>query len=238
MNFVVGKHLPVWLLAAEYLDLYHLHPTSFAHAKAHMFKLLHHILQLDDNVHLREAVTQASYVEDFRGILDQIRKKYDTCDNCNVEMEITTLPVPVYMSQPHFRKDRLAKNNSSGDDQSADELEKKKRPFHLLVEGDEQQLSKNMIRKILKKQRREAKEEPKNKCKQEKVRLELCIKCSNPRGLTCNWQLCKPCCKLKREANPGTTCDNHSRRARAKGVPLSECSSEELRVTSLDQSSS
>ena len=216
----VGKHLPVWVVASEYLDLYDLHPTCFAHAKAHMFKLLHHILQLEENVHLRDAVTQTSYVEEFRGILDQIKKKYDSCTGCPFEMEMTTLPVPVYMSQPHFRKDRLAKQESSHEKANinvTNDSEKKKRPFDHVIQGDEQ-VSKNMLRKLLKKQRRESKEP--GKCRQEKVRLELCIKCSNPRGMTCNWQLCKPCCKLKREGNPSITCDNHCRRIRCKGQTM------------------
>lgn len=218
-----GKHVPVWVLATEYLDLYDLHPTSFAHAKAHMFKLLHHLLQLEENITFREAITNTSYVEDFRPIIEEIKIKYTNSDATNsytdscYEMEMTTLPVPVYLSQPHFRKDRLDQKYHFHDENS----EKKKRPFDQLIEVEgSEDMSKNMLRKILKKKRKEAKEP--NKVKQEKNRLEPCVICSNPRGLTCNWQLCKPCCKLKRASNQSIICDNHSRRIKYKVQSLNE----------------
>lgn len=207
-----GKHKPAWILAEEYLDLYDSYPTNFGHAKAHMFKLLHHILQLDENLDFREALCLAGKVQDLRPILSEIKNKYCqlNVNDESLEMDMTTLPVPIFMSQPMFRKDRLAKreeNDSPPDDNGA--CLTRKRPLDVLCEGD-QVISNKMKKRLIKQQRLEAKIGS-VKPKVPRVALELCVQCKNPRGMTCNYELCRVCCGAKRK-NTSLRCDNHSRK--------------------------
>lgn len=175
-----------------------------------MFKMLHHILQEEENLHLREAVCLASKVEDLRPILSDIKKKYcgASVDDEQLEMEMTTLPVPVYMSQPMFRKDRLArKEEVCPEDEVSNVL--RKRPLDPLI-GGEQVISNKMKKRLVKKQRLQAKIGT-VQSKVPRVALELCVECKNPRGMTCNFSLCRVCCGVKRR-DTTLTCDNHSRR--------------------------
>ena len=184
--FFSSRHLPCWRLASQYLQLYASYPTHTSHARAHLFKMLHHVLQLPDAARLRLALTQAKTIQDMREVVEGVRGMFDVDSDADDPcLEMSTLPVPIHVAQPLFRTDRtlsVQDVNRSLDTRAAS---KKERP-----------VTKKM----------------KTKCsKQDRVKhLELCVSCGNPRGLKCLVLLCKSCCRAKGD----TSCTSHHKRKR------------------------
>lgn len=181
--FFSGRHVPCWHLCHQYLTLYHKYPTHLSNVRAHLFKMLHHVLQLPENFCLRDALTKSKTVADFIDIVDRVKQLYEIGGQ-DQTLEMTTLPVPVYLSQPYFRIDRtLGLENKVVADC--------KRPH---IPADD---AKNRMEKT-KKNKSGKEDRMKN--------MELCLGCANPRGLSCRRMLCRTCC-LKQTGSE--VCHNH-----------------------------
>ena len=184
-----GKHIPVWILCSKYISYFEEYGQgNLGYLKAHFFKMLQHVIQEPENVCWREDLTSARYLEDYARIVEKIREKYEVPgeDQC---LEMTTLPLPIYVSQPYFRFDRLLAQHG--------ETQSEKRVQEVNESLDHQ--SKRQKRKELKKERRKAmKNLP-------RPILQLCLQCKNPRGVSCSYSLCKTCCQSRQEP-----CESHS----------------------------
>ena len=99
-----SKHIPCWTICDQYIELFRKYPTHLSHAKAHFFRILHHVF--DENPGFRDSVTQSRSIDDLKNLVDNVRQLYEKSDESQV-MEMTTLPVPLYLSQPYFRRDRV-----------------------------------------------------------------------------------------------------------------------------------
>lgn len=186
--FFSSRHIPCWRLCDQYLSIYHKYPTHVSHARAHLFKILHHILQLPENVSLRDAMTKSKTLTDLIGIVNSVRTLYEIKTE-EQTLEMTTLPVPVYVAQPLYRIDRVVG------------------PSHEVADAKRKSdaISEEEGGMGVGKKRKSGKEDRlKN--------LQLCAGCPNPRGLTCPFLFCRTCC-LKDESRKG--CGNH-RKARKK----------------------
>lgn len=186
-----GLHIPVWILCKKYMNYFQEHgETNISHLKAHLFKMLHHVIQDPENEGLREDLTNARVLQDFSLIIERIREKYEIAGE-EQSLPMTTLPVPIYVSQPYFRNDRIFAQQIKNREQPCDKKV-------LSQSQEEEQKSKRQKRKELKKSRREAKKEA-------RVQLQLCLDCKNPRGVSCSLSLCKICCQIREE-----TCEYHT----------------------------
>lgn len=186
--FFSGRHVPVWNLCHQYLQFYDLNPTHLSHVRSHFFRMLYHVFQLPENHTLRDEMTKSRTIEDMKVIVNKIRQKYEMeAEDQNLDM--STLPVPVYVSQPIFRSDRL---------QCQTEPACQKLACKRSSEAEETEATKKRIRCV----------------KEKRVRsLELCVECRNPRGQRCPHLLCKSCCRKK---GSSASCENHCNRRKQK----------------------
>jgi tRNA-dihydrouridine synthase 1 len=53
-------------MAEEYLDLVDQYPCPLGYARGHLFKLMHHVLQMKSNVDARQIIARGSSLADFR----------------------------------------------------------------------------------------------------------------------------------------------------------------------------
>lgn len=180
--FFSARHVPCWRLCEQYLQLCHKHPTHLSNIRAHLFKMLHHVLQLPENVGLRDAVSKSKAISDLNEFVDTIRRLY-VVENEDQSLEMTTLPVPVYLSQPMFRIDRVLGPSR--------QVAQTKRPVTSEANSGGS-----------KKRKKSGKEDRIKK-------LELCVKCKNPRGLRCPLLRCRTCCLRE---GPTIVCENHNMR--------------------------
>ena len=66
----------MWEIALEYLDLAEAHPCPISYVRGHIFKMLHHCLQLEKNFDLREIIAKTSQMEGFREAVVKLRERY------------------------------------------------------------------------------------------------------------------------------------------------------------------
>ena len=66
----------MWEIALEYLDLAETHPCPISYVRGHIFKMLHHCLQLEKNFDLREIIAKTSQMEGFREAVVKLRERY------------------------------------------------------------------------------------------------------------------------------------------------------------------
>ncbi|RWS24933.1 tRNA-dihydrouridine(16/17) synthase-like [NAD(P)(+)] protein [Leptotrombidium deliense] len=179
-----GIHFPVWILAEEYLNLAEQYPCSFSYIRGHLFKILHHCLQLDENLRLRELLAKANSMKHLYEIVNEIKSKYDL--NESQECEMSTLPVPVYLCQPFYRPPPAASLLDSAKD-TCETTHKRKTE----ESSNDAQVSKRLQRKERKLGKTIV------KVNEKKSKVPICVLCPNPKGLKCSWDLCKSCCRKK-----------------------------------------
>ena len=163
--FFSSRHVPCWRLCDQYLSFYDTFPTHLSHVRAHLFKMLHHVLQLPENVNLRDAMTMSKTIADLKEIVESVRKLYEI-ESQDQTLEMTTLPVPVHVSQPMFRGDRVLGLSH--------EVADSKRQ---VASADDAGVGKK-----------------RKKGKEDRVKLAHCVRCKNPRGLKCRLLFCRTCC--------------------------------------------
>ena len=164
-------HLPCWTLIDEYLQIAKDNNDRFksnAYIRGHLFKIAYLTLQLPENLDLREKLIKCFNLDEFQAFSNELRTRYELNENQIVQM--TTLPVPHYLTQPYFHHPLIPKINNNNSNKS-ESLE--------LVNANNRKRKKSKQENNVKRQ------------------LPLCSSCTNPKGLSCNHNLCKTCCKTK-----------------------------------------
>uniref|UniRef100_A0A2C9JUJ0 tRNA-dihydrouridine(16/17) synthase [NAD(P)(+)]-like n=2 Tax=Biomphalaria glabrata TaxID=6526 RepID=A0A2C9JUJ0_BIOGL len=182
----------IWDMSQEYLDFAEKYPCPLSYIRGHVFKICHHGLSVHREV--REVVANAKSIQDFRACMEKLKIlcKVDI-EKCATDPETFTsklkLPLPYWICQPYVRPGPEEEN-----DVEHKELRKRinlKRSEDMQKVGaDEPGLSNNKLKKKLKCPN-------KNFDPGLKMKFETCSLCLNPKGLKCEYGLCKGCCRSK-----------------------------------------
>ena len=65
-----------WEMCTEYLDLVDRYPCPLSYSRGHVFKMLHHLLQMPENFDVREIVAKAKSKQAFRDAVAIIKSRY------------------------------------------------------------------------------------------------------------------------------------------------------------------
>ncbi|XP_055614649.1 tRNA-dihydrouridine(16/17) synthase [NAD(P)(+)]-like, partial [Uranotaenia lowii] len=210
-----GVHPTAWSVALEYLDIVDQYPAPISYIRGHLFKVLHHLMNLKPNAHFREQMATCHSVPEFRNIVLQLEQKYRPIheglvpwngEETNSPAEESTdcpsqnLMLPPWLCQPYIRAPpEVHKQKLQEAARLASDPEREKRVF-LDPEGNE--ISRKKMKKMRRVQRRpnragllpdDPDREPSRRfdeiCKNTKT------ECTNPMGLKCEYRLCKICCR-------------------------------------------
>lgn len=190
-----------WDVANEYLDLVEQYPCPTGYVRGHLFKMFHHLLNLDRNSELRNAIATAQKLTDFRDAVHQLQRIFQPYHDGQVRFDdapaTSTFDVqlPPWMCQPYIRlepeehKRVLAeKFERSGDPE-------RERTIYLDDEGN--QISRKLAKKLKRVERRP--NYTRGWLRRDKA-MQLCTnvpKCGNPVGLRCDRVLCRLCCRAR-----------------------------------------
>lgn len=72
-----GVNPPVWQMSFEYLDLAERYRCPMSYVRGHLFKLLHHLLQINANCDVRQIIARANNLSDFRGAVAMLKLRYE-----------------------------------------------------------------------------------------------------------------------------------------------------------------
>lgn len=164
-----GLHVPVWLLAEQYMDFVDQSPCPNSYIRGHLFKLFHHVLQVERNHDLRDRLARAGSIDDFAKIVLEVRERYEiVAEDASIEMN--TYPVPLYCSQAYFRPTPLECNISK-------------------------KLQTNRKTRLDSTNIENAADKPNKKAKIVETTFKNCENCANPRSIKCDHRKCRSCCK-------------------------------------------
>ena len=99
----------VWDVALEYLDLVNIYPCPFEYSYRHISCLLHHVLQISENVEIKRNIKKAQTLSQLRQTVLQIKSKYITFFNNEskwiepLELASFNLKYPSWICQPYVR---------------------------------------------------------------------------------------------------------------------------------------
>ncbi|XP_025409480.1 tRNA-dihydrouridine(16/17) synthase [NAD(P)(+)]-like [Sipha flava] len=189
---------PVWEPALEYLDLSEQYPCPLSNTRGHLFKLCYHLFCLPENELIREILAKGQNRNDFRNAIMQLKLKYlpyhlgqKPWDNIQNDYNLI---LPPWLCQSYVRV--LPVNNLDGIEThkevnklKTDEKENLKRSIDDEDCTDPLKLSKKKLKQLNKLKNKEI------RCK--RILEELCSECRNPKGLKCEYKLCKKCCRNK-----------------------------------------
>lgn len=91
-------HPTAWSIADQYLSLVRSHDCPPSYIRAHLFKLFHKTVAIDENHDFREMMGRANSLESFENVVNYYRKKFEVL-NEDQTVPISTLPVPHYLCQ-------------------------------------------------------------------------------------------------------------------------------------------
>lgn len=187
-----GINPPVWDMLLEYLDYAEKYPCPLSYMRGHAFKLCQHALMTHKN--LRNLFASAKDVNEFRDAATKLR---DACeadvekfkeDPLNFKQELD-LPLPYWLCQPYVRPNPHEERKIDPENREMRKQINLKRAEDILkINSKEAGFSMNKIKKMLKKPH-------KNHDPALKPKFEPCINCKNPKGLKCEFTLCKSCCR-------------------------------------------
>jgi len=191
-----GKNPPVWDMAIEYLDLVDQYPCPNSYVRGHLFKMMHHCLQLKENFDIREIIAKSGKLEDFREGVLELRRRYidhhkgdSPFPDQEEIMKRLNIKLPPWICQPYVRqppdeyKEKMAKIT---EEQKKDQASQGP-PAKRLNENGEEILSKRKQKKMEK--------NPYKTFSKERRGCALCVVCKMPAGLKCAYQMCRKCCK-------------------------------------------
>ena len=190
-----GLQPPVWQMCEEYLELVTSYPCPLSHTRGHLFKLLHHVLQIKENFPIREIMAKGQSLEQFKDAVSQIKQKYlpfhlnEKSWPGAPELDVFKLKDPPWICQPYVRpppEEHLKKLEEFKEKQKE---EKKRTLEHNEINSCQVQdgLSKRKMKKLARNP----------KIKNARENCALCQMCPNPRSLACDFRLCRHCCKIK-----------------------------------------
>ncbi|BFZ18060.1 hypothetical protein BsWGS_21098 [Bradybaena similaris] len=199
-----GESPQIWDITLEYLNYTELYPCPLSYIRGHVFKICHHALSIHQNV--RELVASAKSVQDLRTAVERLKTVCQAdVDRCELQPELFTsklkLPLPYWICQPYVRP-------GPDDEEDAEHKELRQRlnlkraeDMLKICPGDTS-LSNNKLKKRLKRPN-------KNFNPGKKLKFETCQLCPNPKGLKCEYCLCKGCCRAK-AIKEHLTCIGHN----------------------------
>lgn len=165
-----GLHVPCWTLIDEYLEIVRRHPKTIAFEKNHLFRMAIMTLQLPENADLRDRLGRAFKLDQFQAISTELRKRYEQAEDQCVPM--TNQPLPHYLTQPYYyfvRAPTVPAVNDAGEKVCTSDKKRKKKQQRVLAHVPKK--AKLMV---------------------------ICSVCKiHPKGLTCDFDLCRNCCKGK-----------------------------------------
>ncbi|KAL1462442.1 hypothetical protein WDU94_014276 [Cyamophila willieti] len=172
-----GQTKPAWELATEYLDLVAQYPVRMRYVRGHMFNLFHHLLNLPENyemLQMQNLIGKSRNLEDLRKVVTKIRDLFIGYHEGQLKWippQDYTLKLPPWMCQSYVRPTEKER-----------ELKHQRKSLEQKLLG---------YPKAKEKMRRKAKYKWSD-C----TRNWNKTKCKNPRGLYCEHQLCRKCCKI------------------------------------------
>lgn len=216
-----GESPPVWEMCLEYLDLVDKYPCPLSYARGHLFKMLHHLLQIQTNFDLRERIGKSHSFTEFRDCVEELKNRFmkyhkgEEKFTMPEEISIFNLKQPPWICQPYVRpppdvyieKMRKLKELQQIEQKKTLEAEKLLRERieeedsckRAISEGDEADsaetgLSKRQLKKMRKQELR--------------LRVTALAKeagnpicegggCGNPCSLKCEHMMCRQCCRAK-----------------------------------------
>ena len=187
-----GINPPVWKVSIEYLDLVDIYPCPISYVRGHLFKMLHHLLQIKDNFDLREVIAKSSSLSDFREVVLKLEARYqDYLDGTKVwekpeELSSYTLIHPPWICQPYVRPSPESYVKKMEQLAAGDSLKRPVTPSNDEPTG--------LSKKKLKKLQRNPEKKFLATCRENG---KICVTCKNPGGVKCEYELCKTCCKSK-----------------------------------------
>ncbi|GFR72101.1 tRNA-dihydrouridine(16/17) synthase [NAD(P)(+)]-like [Elysia marginata] len=187
-----GLNPSVWEMLREYLDYVKKYPCPLSYMRGHAFKLCQHALTT--HKHLRDLFASAKDVNEFREAADKLRdasqadvEKFKE-DPLNFKQELE-LPLPYWICQPYVRPSPHEERIIDPENREMRKQINLKRAENILkINSLEAGFSMNKIKKMLK-------NPYKNHDPALKPKFEPCIQCKNPKGLKCEFNLCKTCCR-------------------------------------------
>ncbi|CAG5124355.1 unnamed protein product [Candidula unifasciata] len=187
-----GKSPNICDITMEYLHYTDLYPCPLSYIRGHVFKICHHALTIHRDV--RDLVASAKSVQDIKTAAEKLKISCQAdIDRYELQPELFTtklkLPLPYWICQPYVRP-------GPDDEEDAEHKELRQR-LNLKRAEDKERifpgdtvLSNNKLKKRLK--------HPHKKFNvRQKLKFEACQLCPNPKGLKCEYCLCKSCCKAK-----------------------------------------
>ena len=188
-----GKNPTVWDMSLEYLQLVEKYPCPLSYTRGHLFKMLHHCLQMKMNFDVRQIVAKGSSLVEFHRAVQLLKERllpYHEGKEQFVppeELKAFNLKYPPWICQPYVRpspEEHLKK---------LEQTREKERQAMLKKRGSDEDesgvLSKRKVKKMEK--------NPNKRFPHARENCKLCLLCPNPSGQRCDYQLCKKCCRHK-----------------------------------------
>ncbi|KAB7507162.1 tRNA-dihydrouridine(16/17) synthase [NAD(P)(+)]-like [Armadillidium nasatum] len=107
----VGESPPVWRMALEYLDLVKLYPCHLSYSRGHIFKLLHHVFNMEENFDLRYRMSKSSTIDTMievtRSLEGRMQDYYTGAKEWHPKEGslVSNLPLKPWLCQPYVRMD-------------------------------------------------------------------------------------------------------------------------------------
>lgn len=189
-----GQNPPVWQMCEEYLDLAEKYPCPLSYSRGHMFKILHHVLQMKVNFDMRQVIAKGNTLAAFRDAVATLKERLAPFHEGREEFEAPEeirafrLKFPPWICQPYVRpppEEHLKKVNEIREREKAANLAEKR----AADAGDEAAISKRKLKKMEK--------NPNRKFPHARANCKICQNCPNPAGQKCDYGLCKKCCRSK-----------------------------------------
>jgi tRNA-dihydrouridine synthase 1 len=209
-----GNNPPVWTMCEEYLDLVEKYPCPLGYSRGHLFKMLHHVLQMKDNFDVRQLIAKGQNLSVFRGAVATLKERllpyHEGKSNFVMPEEVKArkLRFPPWICQPYVRpppEEHLKKVAEICErDKLARAAEKRVAEAEL---GVEEAISKNKLKKMDK--------NPNKNFPHARESCKICVTCPNPSSQRCEYGLCRQCCKTKC-FNEELDCSGHGIQVKTK----------------------
>ena len=191
-----GQNPTVWQMCEEYLDLAEKYPCPLSYSRGHMFKIMHHVLQMKENFDVRQVIAKGGSLEAFRQGVATIKERmlpyHEGAKEFVAPDEIKNfkLKFPPWICQPYVRpppEEHLKKVNEIRErEKAAMAAEKRAAEAEFGVEGA-----------VSKRKQKKMEKNPNKKFPHARENCKICATCPNPAGQKCEYALCKQCCRTK-----------------------------------------
>ena len=199
----------VWNMALEYLELVDIYPCPLSFARGHVFKILHHVLQIPTNFDVRHIIAKGQSISEFRDAVLEIKKRYQAYHDKDLEwkepeeLKRLKLKFPPWLCQPYVRpppEEHLKKLHEIQEKEKTENTKRKLDQINGDIKISDSQVEGPVLsKKKLKKLQRNPHKIFPAKPKSERQPCNLCkgASCKNPASLKCDNELCKSCCQTK-----------------------------------------